>query len=406
MLGLLLARAGREVVVLEKHADFLRDFRGDTIHPSTLEILDELGLAERLLRLPHSRVTQLAAEGPDGPLFSLTLERLPTRFPFIALIPQWDFLDFVTAEAGRYRGFHLTMNATVESLLEEDGVVRGVRWRGGAGLHTVRASLTVGADGRGSLTRAGLPLVETSPPMDVLWFRLPRRPDEPESVALRLGAGKLLALINRREYWQIAYVIPKGAAESVRAGGVAALRAAVAELAPSLADRTAQLTDWDQQVKLLTVRADRLRRWHRPGYLAIGDAAHAMSPIGGVGINVAIQDAVMAANLLWKPLRKGAPSPRVLAEVERRRRFPVRLTQRAQGLMQEHLIQPALAGATPSLPLLMRAALRVPVLRDLFPRLIALGVRRPHVKVPAGADDGRPPRPRLDLTGEPAQQAT
>ena len=333
VLGLLLARAGIEVVVLEKHADFLRDFRGDTIHPSTLEILNDLGLAERFLELPHTEVARVVMRLPGGDGLDVDFRRLPSRFRFLAFVPQWDFLTFVTTEAARYPGFRLVMQAEVEDLIVEGGQVRGVRYRTPDGPQEVRALLTVGADGRSSRVReaAGLPLVETSPPMDVLWFRVSRRLDEPDMIELRLSPGRFVALINRRDYWQVAYVIPKGGFEQVRASGLEAFRASVVASVPELADRVAELEDWDA-IKLLTVRADRLQRWYGPGLLCIGDAAHAMSPIAGVGINVAIQDAVEAANLLWRPLSRGDVHVRHLARVQRRRELPVRFTPGAAGV--------------------------------------------------------------------------
>jgi 2-polyprenyl-6-methoxyphenol hydroxylase-like FAD-dependent oxidoreductase len=382
MLGLLLARAGLNVVVLEKHADFLRDFRGDTIHPSTLEILDDLGLADRFLaELPHSEVSQLEARLPSGAPITLDFRGLGTRFPFIAFVPQWDFLRFVTDEARRYPGFRLVMEAEAQTLVFDGERVAGVSYRTPDGeAHEVRALLTVGADGRTSRVReaAGLRLHETSPPMDVLWFRVSRRPTDSESVGLRLLPGHFFALINRRDYWQVAYVIPKGAYDAVRAAGLDAFRRSVAEGVPELADRAAEIRDWEQ-VKLLTVRADRLERWYRDGLLCIGDAAHAMSPVAGVGINVAIQDAVEAANLLWQPLERGHVQVRHLARVQRRRELPVRLTQAFQGLLQEQVLRPTLRtdGRAAGPPWFVQAALRVPA------RFIALGVRRPRVTVPA-----------------------
>jgi 2-polyprenyl-6-methoxyphenol hydroxylase-like FAD-dependent oxidoreductase len=385
ILGLLLARAGVEVVVLEKHADFLRDFRGDTIHPSTLEILNDLGLAQRFLELPHTRVSQLVMRLPSGPALHLDFRRIPSHFPFIVFVPQWDFLRFVTTEAARYPTFKLVMQAEVEDLLIDDGRVSGVRYRSPDGPHEVRALLTVAADGRGSRTReaARLPLIETSPPMDVLWFRLSRRPDEPDMVELRPSPGRFVVLLNRRDYWQVAYIIPKGMFEQVRADGLDVFRRSVAEGAPQLVDRVGELQDWDA-VKLLTVRADRLGRWYRPGLLCIGDAAHAMSPIAGVGINVAIQDAVEAANLLWRPLRRGNVGIRDLARVQRRRELPMRVIQAFQGLLQERLLKPTLGDASvpPELPSVVRAALGIPWLRDLPARFIGLGLWRPRVRTP------------------------
>ncbi len=386
MLGLLLARAGVSVVVLEKHADFLRDFRGDTIHPSTLEILDELGLADRLLReLPHSEVSHLEMRLPTGMQVTIDFRRLPSRFKFVAFVPQWDFLEFVTREAKRYPSFVLHTEAEVEDLIFDNGRVRGVRYKTPTGSMEVRALLTVGADGRTSRVReaAGLPLIETAPPMDVLWFRVSRRPTDAESVGLVLSPGHFFALINRRDYWQVAYVIPKGAYDQVRVAGLEEFRRMFAEGVPDLADRAAEIQSWDQ-VKLLTVRADRLQRWYRDGVVCIGDAAHAMSPIAGVGINVAIQDAVEAANLLWRPLRSGKVGVRDLARVQRRRELAVRLTQGFQGFLQEQILKPTLGsgGAQPSVPPLIPLVMRLPVVRDLPARLIGMGVWRPHVRTP------------------------
>jgi 2-polyprenyl-6-methoxyphenol hydroxylase-like FAD-dependent oxidoreductase len=384
VLGYLLARAGVNVVVFEKHNDFLRDFRGDTIHPSVLEVLDELGLAESFLALPHTKVKNVGGRTTAGQAIAFTFERLATKFPYIAFVPQWDFLEFMTREAARFPSFALIKNAEVVDLVQRDGLVTGVRFQDETGEHELAARLTVGADGRSSRTReaAGLPLLETSPPMDVLWFRLPRRPDEERAVAGRLGAGRVLVMLDRGDYWQIAFVIAKGTAGEIRDKGLERFRQEVVRITPELSDRVGQITDWDQ-VKLLTVRADRLLTWHKPGYLAIGDAAHAMSPIGGLGINVAIQDAVVAANVLWRPLVNGRVTDADLVEVQRRRERAVRLLQGFQALVQNRFLEPTLASAaTPSIPLIVRILSRVPILRDIPPRLIAFGVGRPHVESP------------------------
>ncbi len=386
MLGLLLARAGIRVLVLEKHGDFLRDFRGDTIHPSTLEILDDIGLADRFLALPHTEVEALTASLPNGQEVRVDFRRLGSRYPFIAFVPQWDFLDFITGEAARYPNFTLDRNAEVVDLLEDDsGRVRGVRVRTSAGERTVSALLTVGADGRDSRTRAAarLPLIGTSPPMDVLWFRLSRRATDRDKALLHVAAGHFAVAFPRTDYWQIAYVIPKGADAQVRALGLAAFQRSVAELLPQYADRVAELDDWSS-IKLLRVRSDRLRQWYRSGYLAIGDAAHAMSPVGGVGINVAIQDAVVAANLLWQPLRQRRVSTYTLRRVQRRRELPVRLIQGVQAFIQDRVLEPALtSGSTVKLPLAVQLLTQLPVLRVLPARLIAYGLTRPRVRTPA-----------------------
>jgi 2-polyprenyl-6-methoxyphenol hydroxylase-like FAD-dependent oxidoreductase len=384
MLGLLLARHGLDVLVLEKHHDFLRDFRGDTLHPSTLEIMAELGLADQLLRRPHTKVPVLHLQTPQGVLPLADFRHLKTRYPYLTFMPQWDFLDFLAGEARRCPGFRLLMDAEVRELIMDDGIVRGLCYQAPDGWHTVRALLTVAADGRSSRVRqqAGLSLIETSPPMDVLWFRLSRRPDDPTEVALRVGGGHVLIFIDRSDFWQIAYVIPKGANEQVRAAGLAAFRQSLRTLAPELGDRVDELRDW-AQVKLLTVQANRLRRWYRPGLLCIGDAAHAMSPVGGVGINLAIQDAVVAANVLAGPLKGGRVRVRDLAAVQRRREWPTRIIQALQAALQQRVTAPALRpDATPGLPTATRVFLALPLLRDLPARLIAFGVWPVHLHGP------------------------
>ncbi|HXM58457.1 MAG TPA: FAD-dependent oxidoreductase [Candidatus Dormibacteraeota bacterium] len=384
MLGLLLARRGLDVVVLEKHADFLRDFRGDTIHPSTMEVLDELGLADAFLALNPNRVSHLTGNTPAGRITVADFRDLRSRYPFVALIPQWDFLAFLTRQASRCSGFHLLMRAEATDLVEEDGVVRGLRYESPDGAGEIRATLTVAADGRSSVLRrrAGLPVREASQPIDVLWFRLPRVASDPEDTAGYLGGGHIVALINRRDYWQIAYVIPKGSAERLRAAGIEELRAALRRLVPELGDRIDLLTGWDQ-VSVLSVQANRLRRWHRPGLLCIGDAAHAMSPVGGVGINFAIQDAVAAANVLTEPIRRGHVTPRDLAAVQRQRSWQVRTMQ----LLQAIALRAALAASRAARPGPVSTVVRRvggalfsarPALA-LRSRLVGLGLRRVHV---------------------------
>jgi 2-polyprenyl-6-methoxyphenol hydroxylase-like FAD-dependent oxidoreductase len=384
VLGFLLARAGIDVVVLEKHSDFLRDFRGDTIHPSTLELLDAVGLADEFLTLPHTKVSSFEIQTTAGQAMKMSLERLPSKFRYIAFMPQWDFLEFMTRQAQRFPSFRLVRNAEVIGLVEKDGRVIGVRVIDSVGQHDLAATLTVGADGRNSKTRdaAKLPRIETAPPIDVLWFKLPRHPTEPAAVAGRLGPGLLLVMLDRHDYWQIAFVIPKGKAEEIRARGLEAFRQDIARVAPELSDRVPGLNSWDE-VKPLTVRVDRLTRWHAPGFLAIGDAAHAMSPIGGVGINVAIHDAVAAANVLWRPLAEPSLTETHLAEVQRRRERAVRVIQSFQGFVQTRFLQPALASTTvPRLPWIVRTVLATPILRDIPPRFLALGIDRPGVESP------------------------
>ena len=382
MLGLMLAREGVDVLVLEKHADFLRDFRGDTIHPSTMEIMDELGLAEGLLELEHTKAPRIEARLPGGTVTVADLRRLKTRYSYITFMPQWDFLDYVTEEAKRYPSFRLEMKAEAKELILEDGIVRGVRYETPEGPREARALLTVAADGRSSPFReqAGLKLVRTSPPIDVLWFRLSRRDGDPKDTFGYAGGGRFMVVINRGEYWQIAYVIRKGEYQGVRADGLTAFRKSVGDTIPDLADRTGELKDWDA-VKLLSVQADRLRRWYRPGLLCIGDAAHAMSPVGGVGINLAIADAVAAANALAGPLRAGRVRSRDLAAVQLRRELPTRAIQAFQSVAQRRVVSSALGpDGAPSIPTPARALLSLRPVRDLPARLIAFGIWPEHVK--------------------------
>ncbi|GEM_PF-1175808 len=322
------------MLLLEAHEDFEREFRGDTLAPATLEILDEPGFADRLLQLPHSKVFTLTGDIADGPVTLADFRLLKTRFPFIALIPQTAFLSFVVAEARRLPTFQVVMGASVQELVQEDEGIRGVRYRGHSGWHEVRALLTVGADGRFSKVRqlARMEPVRTSPPMDVLWFRLPRRPEETRETFGRFGRGHVVVVIDRGD-WQIGYVIRKDGYQQLRQTGLEALRRSLRGLLPELADRLDTLTDW-RQISLLSVESNRLRRWYRPGLLLIGDAAHAMSPIGGVGINYAIQDAVVAANVLAGPLASGWLRLRDLAEVQRQRELPTRLIQGFQHVPQ------------------------------------------------------------------------
>jgi 2-polyprenyl-6-methoxyphenol hydroxylase-like FAD-dependent oxidoreductase len=372
VLALLLARQGLRVELLEEHLDFDRDFRGDTLHPTVMEIMDQLGLAERLLQLRHTKAHTLTVRTQNGSAAGFSFERLPTKFPYITLMPQTQFLEFVTTEAGKYPDFRLTMGANVQELVEEDGLVRGVRYRSRDGWHEVRALLVVGADGRFSRLRrlTGFQPITTSAPMDVLWFRLSRRPDDPEGLNGRFGRGHLVVLLDRWDYWQVGFVIPKGTYQQLRAAGLDALRRELAATAPEIADRIDELQDW-RQVSLLSVESNRLPRWYKPGLLLIGDAAHVMTPVGGVGINYAIQDAVVAANLLTEPLQRGRVSLRDLAAVQRQRELPIRFIQAFQSFIQQRVLQTVLdPNATFQFPPL----LRLPILRDIPPRLIGIGL--------------------------------
>ena len=386
MLALLLARAGIAVLVLEKHIDFLRDFRGDTIHPSTLEVMHELGVLDEFLKRPHQEVRAIGGQIGDVFLQIADFTHLPTHCRFIAFMPQWDFLGFITEQARRCPSFRLEMQAEATGLIEESGRVIGVRAETPQGPLAVRADLIVGTDGRHSIVRekAGLETVDLGAPMDVLWMRLSRLPTDPAQLG-RLDAGRILVMLNREEYWQCAFVIPKGGFDQIRQGGLAAFRREIARLAPHLGDRVGELDDWTD-IKLLTVAVDRLRVWHRPGLLCIGDAAHAMSPIGGVGINLAIQDAVAAANILVPRLLQGAPGENDLQAVQHRREFPTRATQRLQLLAQNRVIGHVLQSTGKlSPPLAVQLVGRWPLLRRIPARLIGIGFRPEHVRLPAAA---------------------
>ena len=377
MAGLLFARAGCEVRVLEKHADFFRDFRGDTVHPSTMEILDQLGMLERFLKRPHSRLdrAELRIAGRDWTIGDLS--HLDTPAPFIAMMPQWDFLDFLRQEARSIPSFALRVSAPVDGFLQEQGRVVGVRLDSGEEL---RAPLTIAADGRDSIVRTMLPLETLGAPMDVFWFRVAKPPG---GSALRgsVERGRLLVMIDRNDYWQCAFVIPKGKADELRAGGIGPIREAIAVAAPEL-----DLAELDEieDLKLLSVSLDRLTRWWRPGLLAIGDAAHAMSPIGGIGINLAVQDAVAAANILAERLARGDDVTPLLSRVEKRRLFPTRIIQAGQKAAQDNIIGRLLQPGEPirEAPLVIRLLDRFPLLRRIPGRLIGLGIRRERVRSP------------------------
>jgi 2-polyprenyl-6-methoxyphenol hydroxylase-like FAD-dependent oxidoreductase len=392
MLGYLLARAGVPVMVLEKHGDFLRDFRGDTIHPSTLELMHELGLLDEFLKRPHQEMQRLSAQIEDFWVTLGDLSHLPTKCKFVALMPQWDFLNFLVEAGRKFDTFRVMMNTEATDLIEESGTIRGVRVQAPAGALEIRADLVVAADGRRSVLRerAGLEVQVLGAPMDVLWMRLSRNAaTDPGQTLGRFRAGKFMVMINREQYWQCAFIIPKGAIDAVRARGIAAFRDDIVTVAPFLADRVGELRSFDD-VKLLSVAVDRLRRWYRSGLLCIGDAAHAMSPIGGVGINLAIQDAVAAANLLARDLRRGAVAVDRLRAVERRRMFPTRATQRMQILAQDLIVRPAITGGAPirKRPLLLRLMNRFPILSRIPARIIGMGFRPEHVKIPAALPGG------------------
>jgi len=382
MLGFLLARAGVDTVVLEKHADFLRDFRGDTVHPSTLEVMHELGLLEEFLRRPHQKLSRIEGLVGGQPIVMADFSHLPVRCKFIAFMPQWDFLDFLARQGRKLPGFRLVMQAEATGLLEDAGRIAGVQARTADGPVEIRAALTVAADGRRSLLReqAGLEVRDFGAPMDVLWMRLSRRPGDPPNTLGRINAGRVFVTLDRGEYWQCAYVIPKGGYDALRRGSIESFRESVLAVAPFLGERVGELRGWDD-VKLLTVQVNRLHRWHRAGFLCIGDAAHAMSPIGGVGINLAIQDAVAAANALAGPLSRGAASEAELGKVQKRREFPTRMTQRMQLFLQRIVIGRVLAsGATPGIALPIRLLQWFPMLQRIPARLIGMGFRPEHLR--------------------------
>lgn len=386
VLSLLLVRKKIPVALLEAHHDFNRDFRGDTIHPSTLEALDQIGLADKLLRLPHAKLERMQFSSGGKMTTVADLTRLRTKFPYIMIMPQSRFLDFLCDEAKAYPDFHLELGANVQRLVEENGRVAGVRYRGSDDQwHELRAPLTVAADGRFSKIRSlvGETPIKSSPPMDVLWFRLPRKEsDIHDQINFYVGGGLLILLFDRGEEWQVGYVVAKGSFAEVKAEGLAAFRANLARQVPWVADRAEVLQDW-KQVTVLSVESSRAARWHRPGLLLIGDAAHVMSPVGGVGINYAIQDAIEAANLLTEPLRAGAVDESLLARVQARREPAVRMIQRFQGLIQEQVVKTALDKDRPfALPLPARILLKLPLFRNLPAHMIAFGYRRSRIEKP------------------------
>jgi 2-polyprenyl-6-methoxyphenol hydroxylase-like FAD-dependent oxidoreductase len=381
MLGYLLARAGVDVILCEKHADFLRDFRGDTVHPSTLEIMHELGLADRLLALPHQKIERLSGSVGDKTFPFADFTHLPVHYPFIALMPQWDFLNFLATEAKAFPNFSLLMRTEVTGAIEVNGKVVGVRAGSPEGNVEIKADLVIAADGRHSTLRAGGGFVvqDIGAPMDVLWFRMSHKSTDPEQSGGRFDAGSIFVQINRGDYWQCAYVIAKGSVEEVHRRGLEAFRADIVRQAPFFADRIAEITSFED-AKLLTVGVDRLTRWHKPGLLCIGDAAHTMSPIGGVGINLAIQDAVAAGNLLAETLRRGAVTDAKLAAVQARRELPVRIVQGIQVFIQNRVISVMLAKrGEVKAPAFLHLLSIIPVLQQLPARVLGLGIRREHV---------------------------
>jgi 2-polyprenyl-6-methoxyphenol hydroxylase-like FAD-dependent oxidoreductase len=386
MLGYLLGRAGVDVVVLEKHADFFRDFRGDTVHPSTLQVMDELGLIDGFLKLPHQRLQKMDGLFAGTPVRIADLSRLPVKYNFIAFMPQWDFLNFLREAGRRFASLKVMMSAEAVDLIRQDGRIAGVRAKTPEGMVDIAADLTVACDGRHSTVRerAGLHVEEIGAPMDVLWFRAGKAPGETEKIFARVDPGKMMVTFDRGDYWQCAYVIPKGGFDALKARGLQGVLDDIVRMAPVLKSGIADVKSWDD-MKLLTVAINRLDKWAQPGLLCIGDAAHAMSPMGGVGVNLAVQDAVATANLLAAKLAQGAPTEAELDAVQARREFPVRMTQRMQVVGQDNIVAMALKQGTKALraPLPLRIITAVPWLQGITARFLGLGVRPEHVHSPA-----------------------
>lgn len=381
MLGFLLARAGIKTIILEKHTDFLRDFRGDTIHPSTLEIMHELGLLEEFLKCPHQRVHKVTGFVEDIPITIADLSGLKVKCPFVAFMPQWDFLNFLASEGKKYPAFTLIMQAEVTGLVEAGNKIAGVKVKTPEGELHIESELVIGADGRSSIVReqAGLQVMDIGAPMDVLWFRLSRKVSDPSEIFGKFSAGKIMVMLNRGDYWQCAYIIAKGGREKIEQAGLPAFKEQVAALVPFMHDRVGELKNWDD-IKLLTVKIDRLKKWYRPGLLCIGDAAHAMSPLGGVGINLAIQDAVAAANILIGPLKQDT-ADQYLQAVQRRRQWPTKVIQALQVVMQNVVIKNVLRKNRPlEVPWFFQQLQRLPLFRRMTGRIIGIGVRPEHIR--------------------------
>lgn len=385
MLGFLLARQGVQVTVLEKHNDFFRDFRGDTVHPSTLELFYELGLLHEFLKLPHQEIRSIGGIVGDFPFQAAYLRYVPTHCKFVALMPQWDFLDFVSAKAKRYSSFDLRMQHEAIDVIEEGGRIAGVEVHTPSGPLQIRADLVVGCDGRHSAIRkaARLEVIESGVPIDVLWFRISRRSNDPDKVFGNINYGRLLILINRGDYFQAGLLIRKDGFDEVKRAGLDRFRDTIRRIAPYLGDRVNEIQDWEQ-IKLLSVQVNRLRRWHRPGLLCIGDAAHAMSPVGGVGINLAIQDAVASANLLARPLRERRVTETLLARIQCRREFPTRVIQRFQVTAHAGLHRIFRKRGPFKAPWQFKVATRIPGLQRVLARVIAVGIRPEHIAGSAG----------------------
>jgi len=384
MLGFLLARMGVNVIILEKHADFLRDFRGDTIHPSTLELMYELGLLHEFLRRPHQELTEMSAQIGGQMMKVGDFTHLPTHCKMLAFMPQWDFLNFLVEQGRRYSSFHVEMETQAVGLIEERGRVVGIRARTKSDEIEIRASLCVAADGRSSIVReqAGLPVMDIGAPMDVLWFRIGREPTDPSQTLGHAEPGKVLVMLDREEYWQCGYVIAKGAFDEIRRSGLENFRSEIGKLQPFLRNRVSELKTWDD-VSLLTVKVDRLLKWWKPGLICIGDAAHAMSPVGGVGINLAIQDAVAAANILGSKLVENRLTDADLEATQRRREFPTRATQKLQVVIQRRILSRVLKSTKPfGVPWPIKLMQHWPALRRIPARIIGIGFRPEHIHTP------------------------